>query len=80
MLGKADVYSDSLIKQTIETWQSLANRTVTRRDAEEIIANMSGVINLLQSWSEGEVPAGTFADTIPCAHGTPSRDSEGEQP
>lgn len=54
-LGKADVYSDSFINQTIETWQSLGNRSVTRRDAEEIIANVAGVLHLLQFWSEGEV-------------------------
>jgi hypothetical protein len=72
------VYSDSLIKQTIETWQSLSNRSVSRRDAEEIIANMTGVINLVRSWSDCEASGGLFSGNSAGTDGTLSCVMDGE--
>ena len=43
--------SEQLQKRTIEFWQPLAKRNLTREDARQITENLGGFFNLLNVWA-----------------------------
>lgn len=42
------------LRQTVEFWQPRADRPLTREDAREIFANVSGFFKVLDEWDRAE--------------------------
>lgn len=42
------------LRQTVAFWQSRADRPLTREDAREIFANVSGFFKVLDEWDRAE--------------------------
>ncbi len=47
--------NDSLIERTIETWQPLFDRALSREDARQIVENVTGFFSILAEWSRAEL-------------------------
>ncbi len=48
--------NDKLIDRTIETWQPLFDRALSREDARQIVENVTGFLSVLAEWSRAEMP------------------------
>ncbi len=48
--------NDSLIDRTIETWQPLFDRALSREDARQIVDNVTGFFSVLADWAREERP------------------------
>ncbi len=46
----------TIIDRTIETWQPLAERDLSREDARQIVENVTGFFSILAEWSREERP------------------------
>ncbi len=48
---------DELIGRTRQVWQPRFGRDLTREDARQIAANVSGFFSVLAEWSRAEMPS-----------------------
>lgn len=46
--------SEEFLDQTIEVWQPYSKRALTREDAREITANVTGFFQVLMQWKREE--------------------------
>ena len=52
-----DNRKDDLTRRTRQVWQPRLGRDVTREDARQIAANVTGFFSLLAEWSRAEMPS-----------------------
>ena len=52
-----------LIDQTLEFWQALSPKTLTREDAREMIENVTGFFQLLKEWQLADQLSASYEDT-----------------
>jgi hypothetical protein len=50
-----DNLKDELIRRTREVWQPRLGRDLTREDARQIAANITGFFSVLAEWSRAEI-------------------------
>ena len=67
-----DNLKDDLIRHTREVWQPRLGRDLSREDARQIAANVTGFFSVLAEWSRAELPS-PANDT-----GTPDASENGE--
>jgi hypothetical protein len=48
--------NDNLIDRTREVWKPRLGRDLTREDARQIAANVTGFFTILAKWSRAEMP------------------------
>ncbi len=51
-----DNLNDDLIRRTREVWQPRLGRDLSREDARQIAANITGFFSVLAEWSRAEPP------------------------
>lgn len=52
-----DNVKDDLIRRTGQVWQARLGRNLSREDARQIVANVTGLFSLLAEWSRAEMPS-----------------------
>ena len=52
-----DNLKDELIRRTREVWQPRLGRDLSREDARQIAANVTGFFSVLAEWSRAEMPS-----------------------
>ena len=52
-----DNLKDELIGRTREVWQPRLGRDLSREDARQIAANVTGFFSVLAEWSRAEMPS-----------------------
>jgi hypothetical protein len=52
-----DNLNDDPIDRTCEVWQSRLGRDLSRDEAKQIAANVTGFFSILDEWSRAELPA-----------------------
>ena len=48
--------NDNLIERTRQVWQTRLRRDLSREDARQIAANVTGFFSVLAEWSRAEMP------------------------
>ena len=49
--------NDNLIERTRQVWQPRLRRDLSREDARQIAANVTGFFSVLAEWSRAEMPS-----------------------
>jgi hypothetical protein len=52
-----DNLKDDLIRRTRQVWQPRLGRDLSREDARQIAANVTGFFSVLAEWSRAETPS-----------------------
>ena len=52
-----DNLKDELIRRTRQVWQPRLGRDLSREDARQIAANVTGFFSVLAEWSRAEMPS-----------------------
>jgi hypothetical protein len=72
-------YSPEVIKETQRYWEEKAGVPVSETDAEEIITNMAGLLDLLARW-DAERGAGTEEEDLSAPNDSPVTEAAQPQP
>ena len=62
-----DNLDDDLVGQTQKVWQPRLGRELSREDARQIVANMTGFFSVLAEWSRAERPVPANDPGVPVA-------------
>lgn len=66
--------SEDLVDQAITVWEPRYGRKITREEAREILANLTGFFEILLDWNRSAQPGARSRDVRPVGPRTPRLD------